>query len=79
MCQGLQIGLCCDANFHSDNCLTILGATSEDVDNIIPAGSLPSCASFPSATAEPLSPFCCDEMDLPDCYYGTSGASCVVH
>ncbi|KAL0022038.1 hypothetical protein WJX77_008455 [Trebouxia sp. C0004] len=76
-CQSSQIGVCCDASFHNDNCLTILGATAENADSSLPAGSLPSCASFSSATAEPLSAFCCDEMDVPDCVYGTSGASCV--
>ena len=50
--------------------MTILGATAEDAD--LPAGSLPSCASFS------LSAFCCDEMDLPDCDYGTSASDCVV-
>ncbi len=64
--------------FDSDDCLTVSGATAEDADNKPPAGSLPSCASFNSAMAEPLSPYCCDEMDAPDCDYGTSGDDCVV-
>lgn len=63
-CQGSKIGLCCDASFQSDNCLTLLGAPAED-------GALSSCASYT------LSPFCCDEMDVPDCDYGSSAADCV--
>ncbi|DBA86513.1 TPA: hypothetical protein ACH3X2_005489 [Trebouxia sp. C0005] len=73
-CTGSPIGLCCDASFHSDNCLTLLGATAANADKPPPAGSLPSCSSFNSSTAEPLSSYCCDEMDAyaSDCVPGAS-------
>lgn len=65
-CQGSKLGLCCDAAYQKDNCLTLVGATADN-----------TCASFNSPSG-PLSAFCCDEMDLPDCYFVKTASDCVV-
>ncbi len=70
-CSGSQVGLCCAALESSSNCLTLLGDGSD------PAATLglfthennPSAATCAQVMlgGQPLSPFCCDEMDLRNC------------
>jgi len=64
-CEGSQVGLCCDPTFTSDNCLTLMGD-----GNFLGAGStgkVPQCADFSGLAGAKLQPYCCNEMDLPDC------------
>ena len=71
-CPGSQIGLCCAASESSQNCLTLLSdgsdpaATFATVDQGSQENTPPTCAEV-MYDGQTLSPFCCDEMDLPNC------------
>ncbi|KAL0030686.1 hypothetical protein WJX77_002136 [Trebouxia sp. C0004] len=73
-CQGSQIGLCCTASESSNNCLTLLGDGSDPAATFATLNqvkqennpSAPTCAEVMYG-GQSLSPFCCDEMDLPNC------------
>lgn len=77
-CKGSQVGLCCDALSHEDNCITVFTYYPEVYPEIHNGSrALPACgdvfADFPSTDTGKfykLSPFCCDEMNLPaaGCY-----------
>ena len=62
-CSAPKVGLCCDE--------------SETYGNCEPAAGQP-CASYGGAGPTPLTPFCCDEMDLPGCYSAANPNGCVV-
>lgn len=62
-CQGSQVGVCCydvsgvDAlTLSGDGSLSAAGPSANPE-----SGGIPSCASF---LGPPLSPFCCDQMDV---------------
>lgn len=73
-CQGSQIGLCCSALESSQNCLTLLGDGSDPRatlgqfvgDRQTSNPTVPACSQI-QLGGQALSPFCCDEMDLPNC------------
>ena len=71
-CPGSQIGLCCAALEKSNNCLTLLSdgsdpaATFATLDQGNQENTPPTCAQV-MYDGQTLSPFCCDEMDLPNC------------
>jgi len=68
-CKAHQVGICCDAAEASGNCQTASTALSTSDNGTT---YVPTCADLGSGHPpfDLLSPFCCDEMNVP-------GASCL--
>lgn len=63
VCAGPKVGVCCDAFNDRDNCLTASGS---------------SCASYGPDGDTPLTAFCCDQLDQPNCPSVNTASDCPV-
>ena len=77
-CNSQQVGLCCDASETSENCLTLFGDPPLQALTASDGSSAPRCADQSGAGPDHLSPFCCQEMDLPDCLVFSDYTQCPV-
>ena len=61
-CPGQQVGVCYTESHTQQECLTLFGPGPEPTVDA-------TCAhpGHLNVAPESLSPFCCDELDLPDC------------
>ncbi len=66
-CNSQLVGLCCDVAETSDNCLTLFGDPPLQALTASDGSSAVRCADQSGAGPDHLSPFCCQEMDLPSC------------
>lgn len=67
LCHSPQVGLCCDAARNFESCLTLFGDPPLPSFTASERSSVARCANQTGSGPDFLSPFCCQEMDLPSC------------
>jgi len=77
-CNRQQVGLCCDAAETSNNCLTLFGDPPLQALTASDGSGAARCADQSGAGPNHLSPFCCQEMDLPSCSAFSDYTQCPV-